>query len=224
MTAAPTLHRTLRRAAHLHLIGLLFERPRPGWSAEVRTLAAELEDVELRASLDELEGFSEGRYLRLLGPGGALSPREVGYQPMGDPGKILADLGAYYQAFAYRPGNAEPLDHVAVETGFLAYLALKESYAEEGGDPAAAAVCRSASRSFADDHLRALAHGVACRLEHLEAAAPQHLLAAARTLADLVGPESARGGSLPILGQALDPFAAEHSPCGEGIFDQGLVR
>jgi len=47
-------------------------------------------------------GAVEGHYLALLGPGGPASPREAAYVGLGDPGRTLAELRAFYDAFAYR--------------------------------------------------------------------------------------------------------------------------
>ena len=47
---------------------------------------------------------------------------------------MLAELNSFYDAFSYKPTTNEVPDHVAVETGFVAYLRLKELYALESGD------------------------------------------------------------------------------------------
>ena len=109
-----TTGKLLLEAARWRLLGLLFERPRDGWRAEVRGLAAEVDDPRLQTATNEIADFGEGAYLAVLGPGGSVSPREVGYRPMGDPGKILSGLRTVYEAFGYRPRAEDPPDHVAV--------------------------------------------------------------------------------------------------------------
>lgn len=155
----------LREAAAWRLFALLFERPRPVWSAEVELIAREVDDEVLReAALQWVAGASEGDYLALLGPGGAASPREVGYRGMSDPGWILAELAQFYGAFAYRPAAEDPPDHVSVEAGFVSYLWLKEAYALENGDDEAAAVTAQAREQFVAQHLAHLAAPLAARL------------------------------------------------------------
>jgi hypothetical protein len=123
----------LAEAARWRLIGLLLERPRPGWHAEQRALAASADPV-LAAISQDAERAEEGSYLRVFGPGGSASPREVAHRGWADPGRILSEVAAFYDAFAYRPGTEDPLDHVAVEAGFVGYLRLKQAYARDRGD------------------------------------------------------------------------------------------
>jgi hypothetical protein len=52
----------------------------------------------------------------------------------------LSDLARYYEAFGYRPRGEDPLDHVAVEVGFVAYLHLKEALALANEDDEGASV------------------------------------------------------------------------------------
>jgi len=124
--AEPRLQDTLRQAAEWRLLGLLFERPREGWKREVEALRVEVADPEIRiaAELAGQEG-TEGIYLALLGPGGAVSPREVTYRGMQDPGHILADIEAFHEAFAFHPDTEEPPDHLAVEAGFSGILGIE---------------------------------------------------------------------------------------------------
>ena len=74
----------LERTVRLRPMGLLLESPRPGWKQEVSALLktcgwAELEQDTARV----LEGWTEGRYLALFGPGGAVSPRGLRRRPKG---------------------------------------------------------------------------------------------------------------------------------------------
>jgi hypothetical protein len=72
-----------------------------------------------------------------------------------DPGQVLADLAAFYRAFAYAPETEEPTDHVAVEAGFVGYLWLKEAYALAQVDTAAAGLTASARGRFIEVHVAA---------------------------------------------------------------------
>ena len=167
-------------AAEWRLIGLLLERPRRGWHEEVAQLSREVRDVPLRAAADAARGAAEGDYLHLVGPGGLVSPREVTYQPFADPGQLLAELATVYDAFAFRPHVEEPIDHIAVEVAFVAYLLLKEAFATARGDHEAAATTAGARQGFMESHLAALAGTFA---ERVESAGPSYLLPISRLLA-----------------------------------------
>jgi hypothetical protein len=127
---------------------------------------------------------------------------------MADLGQLLARLGAFYAAFAYRPGPGEPADHAAVETGFLSYLHLKESYALVRGDEAGLGVTREAIRSFTDEHLAGFLDRLAARLELADSA---HLGRAARCAAEAAG---LRGAALPVIEPAAAPEDAGGFTCG----------
>jgi len=154
----------VRTAAQWRLLGLLFERPRPGWAEEAESLVREVADAELRRVVERaISAANEGEYHRVLGPGGLVSPREVSYR-VTDPGVLMANLSCAYDAFAYRPRVEEPLDHIAVETGFAGYLCLKEAFAIANGENESAEQVASARSAFVEDHLRAFATGLAQRL------------------------------------------------------------
>jgi hypothetical protein len=173
----------LQHAAEWRLLGLLFERPRPAWRLEIDALAAEVTDPALRAAAAAVRNTTEGEYLSVLGPGGAVSPREVAYRPFQDPGWILAGLNYYYEAFAFHPRAEDPLDHLAVEIGFVAYLYLKGAYARAGGVREAAHAAAAAREWFLTEHLATPARSIAARLE---AAGVGALSLAARCLAGRV--------------------------------------
>ncbi|HVO24902.1 MAG TPA: molecular chaperone TorD family protein [Candidatus Margulisiibacteriota bacterium] len=179
MTRSDDSQALIAAAAEWRLIGLLLERPRRGWHAEVARLGREMANPELRRLVTAARRATEGDYLGRLGPGGVVSPREVTYQPFADPGHLLADLAACYDAFAFRPHVEEPIDHLAVEVAFVGYLLLKEAFAGARGDHCAATTTARARRAFIDAHLAAFAAGFTHRLEVLGAS---NLLATARCL------------------------------------------
>lgn len=148
-----TCRRGLQEAALWRLLSMLFERPRPGWSEQAEALAADLQDDRLKDSLQSVRQADEGVYLRLLGPGGRVSPREISCRLLADPAAILADLKAYYEAFAYSPQTEEPPDHISTELGFAGFLRLKQVYAESEGNLQGAALCRDALERFLETHL-----------------------------------------------------------------------
>jgi nitrate reductase assembly molybdenum cofactor insertion protein NarJ len=187
--AGPRLQELLSEAAAWRLLGLLLERPRGGWREEVESLSREIHDPEITAALEAArEEASEGLYLALLGPGGVISPREVSYRGMNDPGQVLSDIKAFFEAFAFHPETEEAPDHLAVEAGFLGYLTLKEAYARARGNEEEAAIVSQALARFREEHLCTLAWPLADRLEKTDA---QYLSLAARALARRAGPRPA---------------------------------
>lgn len=172
-------------AAFLRLLGLLFERPRPGWADEVRALAAEQAGERLRAVAEQAAAATEGEYLAVFGPGGSASPREVAYRRYADPGRMLAELSAAYRAFFFRPRAEDPVDHVAVEVGFAGYLAMKAAYTIAAGDDQGTERTREGRALFLASHLRPFAAGLGARLAGVAPAG--HLADAARLLADWAG-------------------------------------
>ena len=206
----PRVHELLRQATEWRLLGLLFERPRKNWWQEVEVLVRDLGDPEIKAAAEAArEEADEGLYLALLGPGGAVSPREVAYRGMEDPGHILAEIMAFYEAFAFRPKTEEPPDHLAVEAGFLGYLCLKEAYALSRGNDEEADVAAAAAARFRETHLSALAWPVAERLEKTEV---RYLTLAATALARRFGPRRDTEATVKAPLRSCDDCAME---CGQ---------
>lgn len=209
MSAAPTrtTPASLDTAAEWRLIALLFEYPGPGWLRLVAGLGAEVRDSTLRMAADAAKTeASEGVHQSIFGPGGPVPPREVTYLGGVQFGYLLSELSAFYDAFGYQPAVQEPVDHVAVEAGFVAYLALKETYARLSGDSEAADVASEAASSFRAEHLATLAHPLA---EALEAGGPPYLALAARALRDRVGPPPRK--TLPLIDSPDDTEVDEVS-------------
>lgn len=146
----------IARAARWRLLGLLLERPRAGWGAEIERLAAEIEDPPLRAAAAAARDATEGEYHALLGPGAQSSPREASAIGLGDPGWMFSEIARFYEAFGYAPRAEDPPDHVAVEAGFVGFLELKESLAWANGDAEAARTVAAARDAFVAAHLAPL--------------------------------------------------------------------
>lgn len=172
-------------AAAWRLLGLLLERPRAGWLEEVEAVAREVDDPKLREAAAAAPAATEAAHLAVFGPAGAVSPREVSYRGFEDPARVLSDLAAFYEAFAYRPASEEPPDHVSVEAGFLGYLKLKEAYARSRGDAEAGRAASVAFERFAREHLGPFARALRGKLEGAAAAGRLHLAAAAALVARL---------------------------------------
>jgi hypothetical protein len=187
MTSTSILSDEMTEAARWHLFARLFERPIPGWHGEVHALATEMTDPILRAVAEQATALDEGGYLASLGPGGRVSPREAGHCGWRDPGWVLSDLARYYEAFGYRPRGEDPLDHVAVEVGFVAYLHLKEALALANEDDEGASVTREARDAFVREHLATLVVSLSRRLtvEDGHLAAAMDLLAARVPMGDV---------------------------------------
>ena len=206
MTAATALatsqNQQLREAAEWRLLSLLFECPSPNWSEQLQSLAAEVSDDDLKAAAETatLEA-GEGLFHSIFGPGGPAPGRELSYRDWAQPGYLLSELTSYYDAFAYHPDQAaivEAPDHVSVETGFIAYLKLKEAYAEANADIEHAAVTREAAQQFINEHLSAMTEPLARSLEH---SGVEYLALAGKALLARVGPKRDQSPkqNLPIL-------------------------
>lgn len=143
----------MSEAAAWRLAGLLFERPVPGWHERVVDLAEEVEEPALKDAVNAARNAVEGHYLALLGPGGPASPREAAYVGLGDPGRSLAEVRAFYEAFSYHPSTEDPSDHLSVAAGFVGYLRLKEAFALGLGNDEAAGTVREARERFEREHL-----------------------------------------------------------------------
>ena len=195
----------IEEAATWRLLGLLFERPREGWHAELSALAAEMHDGRFGQAERAARDADEGGYLSVLGPGRSVSPREVAYRPMGDPGKILAELQGIYDAFGYAPRTEDPPDHIAVEAGFVGFMKLKLAYAAAQDEAGARQTTEAAVESFLRDHLAGFAGELARRLQDSPL---EHLGLAAAILKD-------RSPSAPLpLVRGL-PETDELTTCGE---------
>jgi len=171
VSADPQTQQLVAQAAAWRLASLLLERPRQEWKNELLELCSEVTERKLLSSAKRAAQVSEEIYHRIFGPGGSASPREVSYCGFEDPGRVMADVAAFYQAFAFQPRREEPIDHIAVETGFVSYLLLKEAYARAQGDPESAEVTNNACRRFVGEHVGRCARGMMNRLK----AAPPYL-------------------------------------------------
>ncbi|MFN0152512.1 MAG: molecular chaperone TorD family protein [bacterium] len=182
-------HEAVAAASEWRLIALLLERPRANWHDEVHALAREVQSSTLRGASRVARDADEGSYLRVFGSGGAVSPREVTYRGMEDPGRLLSNLAGFYEAFAYRPRAEDPIDHVSVEAGFVGYLRLKEAFASSRGDEESADVAAAGAKRFVEEHVRYWAGPLVAGL--VRAGAP-HLVLAARSALDRAGPVPVR--------------------------------
>jgi nitrate reductase assembly molybdenum cofactor insertion protein NarJ len=147
-------------AATWRLASLLLERPRPEWHREIAKLSLEVREQELSSAAGAAHNATEEVYHTLFGPGGSVSPREASYCGFEDPAGVMARLTTFYRAFSFQPRREEPIDHIAVEAGFVGYLFLKQAYAQIRDDLESAAVTEEARRRFVSDHIQRCARGM----------------------------------------------------------------
>lgn len=186
-----------KEAAEWRLISLLFECPDSKWREQVTALMNEVADAKLQsAAHDALEEAGEGLFHYAFGPGGPAPAREATYHQTVQLGYLMSELQAYYNAFAFQPVTAEAPDHVSVETGFIAYLKMKEAYAVACQDEERAVTAAESAQRFIEDHLTNLAQPLA---ERLEGSGISYLAKASAALLRRVGPQKVVLSPLPIL-------------------------
>jgi len=158
----------LRQAAEWRILAALFERPNAQRQLEVESMVGEIDDEVLRQAVERLGAVTDAQYIDALGPGGLVSPREVAYRGREDPGRILADVSSFHEAFAFDAQSEDPPDHVARQCDFVSYLFLKEAYARARQEIEAADICSEAREHFLEEHLRTFAAPLAERLDESE--------------------------------------------------------
>ena len=199
-----------QEAAEWRLLSLLFECPGPEWRAQVASLMQEIADSELQsAARHALEEASEGLFHHTFGPGGPAPPREATYHQTVQLGYLMSELQAYYNAFAFHPVTSEPPDHVSVETGFIAYLKMKEAYALACHNEEKAATASECAQDFIHEHLANMAQPFA---NHLQGSEIPYLAKAGSDLLRRVGPLDIPASPLPILQEELKD---DDWTCGE---------
>ncbi len=156
------LYESLALSSRWRLAAILLAPPGPHLADEVEGLATSLggplQSLALeaaRAAREDGDLFSA--YHSLLGPGGACPPAESDYDPAAfcNKGPLIADVVAFYRAFAFDPSAEWPEapDHVAIECAFLSFLHFKHAQALHAGHAEAAEVTAQAIADFRADHL-----------------------------------------------------------------------
>ncbi len=177
----------LNEAAEWRLLSLLFDCPKGDWFQQVSLLGEQVSDKRLsKAARAAQTEATEGFFHSVFGPGGPAPGREVSYRGWVEPGQMLSELSAYYDAFGFKTSTNEVPDHVAVESGFIGYLRLKELYARECGDDENAEIAADAASSFIEDHLSKYAEKLNSLLSQ---SGVEYLEAAGEALFERVGPD-----------------------------------
>jgi len=206
----PRVRDLLLDGARWRLLGRLFECPGEAWRRDVAALAGEVDDAGLRAAAEAaLVTATEGQYHSVFGPGGPAPPREVSYHDTLELGSLMSELAGCYEAFGYRPATSEAPDHVATETGFVAYLRFKEAYAVASGDAERATLTAQAAERFRTDHLAMCAAPLAAVLFDSEI---DYLAQASGLLAARAGDPPSRT-RLPMLQEPVDVDGSEFRCC-----------
>jgi TorA maturation chaperone TorD len=206
----PEVAALIVEAADWRLLALLFCRPCEPWREEVRRLSRETRDAVLReAATKAVEEASEGAFHSIFGPGGPAPAREASCQGTLQLGYLLAELRAFYEAFAYRPSTEEsgnePPDHVSVEVGFVSFLRLKQAFAWSQGLASEAAITADAADRFIKEHLSNLGEPLGYALEH---SGESYLRLAGQALRTRTGPARKQVFDL------LDEEAGDAGGCG----------
>ena len=165
-TFKPEWQNLITDSARWRMISMLFDCPSAEWSEKLISLASMVPDADLKEAVEAARTeASEGLYHSLFGPGGPASPREASYHKSVELGGLMAELTGYYEAFGYSPASPEVCDHIAVETGFIGYLRLKEAYSLACEDPDHAEITADAAQHFMQEHLAVIAKPLGDLLE-----------------------------------------------------------
>jgi len=167
------IHDWLTRAVNWRFGSKLFQEPAATRTEELRSLVFLLppaQNATATALVEETEARDE-LYFAVLGPGG-LAAAESSYDPaaMANRGPLIAEVSAFYEAFAYPPRETSDLasDHVAVELDFLGFLALKVAYAIFDGRASEREIAEQAYLDFRDRHVCFWLEGLRDRLHRAE--------------------------------------------------------
>lgn len=148
----------LQAAVVWRFLSLVLRTPDEETAAEARGLTRELpEGLRGRAAamLDLPLNDWEDEYHSVLGPGGCPATESAfDRSTIASRGPLLAEIAAFYEAFAYAGDRAvhEVPDHIAVELGFLAYLAVKVAFALQEGREEETRVTLDAYERFLRTH------------------------------------------------------------------------
>lgn len=208
---SPELVHHLERAAEWRLLGQALSYPDTQWRRRMELVLDCIRDEHLlalgRAALD---GSRPGLWLELFGPNGPVKARAVRWEGGLQPGALLAELRAFFGAFAYEPPEGSAPDELAVLLDFAGWLELKAGYALVRHDEEAAGVTLGALQTFLARFVAPVAWPVWRQLQ--AAAAPAFLSGAARRAAERAGPEprpAARAG-----GELTESSSDEAFDCG----------
>jgi nitrate reductase assembly molybdenum cofactor insertion protein NarJ len=182
----PAAEALLHEAAGWRLLALLFSYPDDDWRADLSALLPSLADDGLRAIGEAAVEYSTaGMHSALFGPAGSVPVREAAHRGGVQLGYLMAEVAAYYDAFAFAPRTPEAGDHLSVQLDFLAFLRLKQAHAICAGSGDQEQVAAEAAATFLKEHIAVQAEPV---LRALENFGPDFLIEAGRRIVDRAGP------------------------------------
>ncbi|MCS6799866.1 MAG: molecular chaperone TorD family protein [Myxococcota bacterium] len=213
MTGAVREH--LERAATHRALAIALAPPRPGLADELEGLAAEA-IAPARAGLEALaalatDGNLDAAYHELVGPSGVVRDSESDHDLRGlsNKGAVIADIAGFYRAFGYAPEEEQalPLDHIARELDFVAFLELRSALAIDDGLEEAERVCAAAIDAFVRDHLGRFVRSLLARVARCSAHPFYERLGteADAILVALYGNRLAPPGREPVTLPVLEP-------------------
>lgn len=158
---------------HLYkIVSLGFAYPEAGNFAALREILAGSDSSLEGALSDHVRGVKksltengvsledlQSEYLSIFDVGGKISPYESEYlrEKISRKPFEIADIAGFYSAFGFAMneeiGSREPVDHIAVETEFMAILAWKEEYARKNGQAENEEIVNEARGKFLSEHL-----------------------------------------------------------------------
>ena len=155
----PDINHWLARAAAWRFSARLFEEPHTTSSGELQALVPLLPACQQAAAsaLALEENARWDSYFAVLGPGGCAAT-ESAYDraAMANRGPLIAEVSAFYEAFAYPVRLTSDLgpDHVVSELDFLGFLALKVASALYDDRNPEREIAEAAYLDFRDRHPR----------------------------------------------------------------------
>ncbi|MBT7453137.1 MAG: hypothetical protein HN796_04560 [Gemmatimonadetes bacterium] len=157
----------LLRADLWRVLSLCFARPTTQSMADLHQLSRDLAGVlgttnhplhaglvDLSDCVAELDPIALEHEHNALFSMDVLVPAYEGSYQRIERGTVIGDVAGYYRAFELAPvEQSGPPDSLWNELAFVAWLSLKEAYAEDQGMTEALAITREAMAEFLQDHL-----------------------------------------------------------------------
>jgi nitrate reductase assembly molybdenum cofactor insertion protein NarJ len=185
----------MEHAAGWRLLAQIFSYPCHDWAARNELLLECIADARLaELARKALSESSPELWMRLFGPGGAVRARAVAWEGGLQPGYLLAELAAYYEAFGYEPPEDSAPDELSVLLDFAAWLEVKLAYACVQEDRDSEEITRRALETFLCKFVAPAAWPVFRQLEHT---GPEFLVEAAQAAAERSGAEPAAREWMP---------------------------
>lgn len=185
--SAGELARHLERAAEWRLLAQVFAYPDASWARRLEPLQECLCGTEVIALAQQAaREASPELWMRLFGPAGPVRIRSISFEGGLQPGYLLAELAAFYEAFGYAAPAVCAPDELSALLDFAAWLEMKLAYASVQADREAFEVTIRALESFLSRFVSPAAWRVFRQLEGL---GPDFLVEAARLAGERAGPE-----------------------------------